>query len=119
MTTTPKHHSPETANEYGEYVGQPATILLYTDTTAAVVTRVNAKGVSIARVETGEMTPDMACDAGAYGLRVEQAEGILDKITGPSQAYRRVVRSDGTMIYTIGSIKAVTGRSVTRIDRRY
>ena len=76
------------------FVGQAATIRYYTDTRAAVVTKVTAKTITIARVETTDAKPDEACDAGAYGLRPMRAEGILDRpIAGTELVFRFTKRN--------------------------
>ena len=103
-----------------ERVGAPATIHYVTDSRAAVVVRVNAKSISVARVETGKPEKDMSAD----GARnpdcpsVTCAEGILDKIIGKPERYVRVKRSDGTIGYCNGSITVTLGQSVSRIDYR-
>lgn len=99
------------------YVGQPASIVLYTDTRAAVVTKVTAKTIVIARVETGPSRLDMASDEGAYGLRPTLEDGILDKpIEGTEQRYTWNEKRQGW--FHMGT-RARLGRSVTRVDHRF
>lgn len=96
-------------------VGTPATIHYYTDTRAAVVTRVTAKTITLSRVDTGPERPDMACDAGAYGVRPGRADGILDRpIEGTEQ---RFTYRNGQ--WRSGSTRATLGRSTTWIDHRF
>ena len=98
----------------GIKVGDPATIHYYTDKRAAVVVKVNPKSVVLARVETGPETPDMACDAGAYGIRPLRSEGILTApIAGTEERY--MVR-DGKL--TKGSMRATLGHSYSWVDWR-
>ena len=99
------------------YVGQPASIVLYTDTRAAVVTRVTPKTIVIARVETAEPRLDMASDAGAYGLRPTLENGILDKpIEGTEQRFTWNERRQGW--FHMGT-RVRLGLSITRIDHRF
>lgn len=100
------------------YVGQPATIHLWTDSHAAVVLKVSPKSILVARVATGERFLDLASDPGAYGVRPVLAEGILDQITGANERFRRIDSEDGPR-YRKGSISVSLGYSRTRIDYRY
>jgi len=101
----------------GITVGTPATIHLYTDSRAAVVTRVTAKTITIARVEDGPARPDEASDVGAYGLRPTLADGQLDKIIPGTE--QRFMINKQTGRWQHGSTRASLGRSVTRIDWRF
>ena len=116
MTTT-------TAAEIAPQItaGTPATILLYTDTRAAVVTRRTAKRVWIARVETGAETTENEAEVQMGGCPVRRADGILDKPLGAGEQYTLHVDQDGTPWATRGdrSIRVVFGHSVTRVDYRY
>lgn len=100
------------------FVGQPATIHLWTDSHAAVVVKVSPRSILVARVETGESRPDLASDVGAWGARPVLAEGILDQITGTPERFRRIDSEDGPR-YRKGSISVSLGYSRTRIDYRY
>ncbi len=102
-------------------VGMPATINLYTDTQAAVVIRVNAKSVTVARVEIGEYVKNMLVD-GANSPDcppVMVAEGITDKIIGGGERFKRIEHSDGRVSYRNGSIGITLGRSISVRDYRY
>lgn len=95
-------------------VGMGVTIPLVTDTWAAVVTGVTAKTITVALVETGQPEPDMASDAGAWGVRPTHETGILDRpIPGTERrfTFRRGAWRNGGEV-------AVLGRSVTRRDWR-
>lgn len=102
------------------YVGQPATINLYTDTSAAVVVKINPKSILVARVATTEPVKDMSRDgADVPGVPpVMVAQGILDQVIGEPQRYSRVETSDGPR-YRNGSISVSLGRSVKITDYRY
>lgn len=100
------------------YVGQPATIHYYTDTRAAVVTRVTAKTITLARVETGPSSPDLRCDEGAYGVRPARSEGILSRpIAGSDQrfTFRHGKWRNGSLT---GGLRATLGHSTTWVDYR-
>jgi hypothetical protein len=96
-------------------VGDPATIRYYTDTRAAVVVRVTPKSIVLARVETGPSAPDTRCDAGAYGVLPQRAEGILDQVIEGTE--QRFTFRNGR--WSNGSIKATLGSSVTWVDYRF
>lgn len=65
------------------YVGMPATIILYTDTMAAVVTKVCGKSIMIASVATGEEVV-----VGSNGPWPNtRAEGMIDQINGTPERY--------------------------------
>jgi hypothetical protein len=99
-------------------VGDPVSIHYWTDTRAAVVTRVTAKTITVACVETEDAAPDMRCDAGAYGLRPTRAAGILDKIIyGTEQRYtfRANAWRNGSVR---GGTRLILGHSTTWIDWR-
>jgi len=98
----------------GIKVGDPVTLTLWSDTRAAVVTRVTAKTITVARVETGPSRPDMASDTGAYGLRPTLADGILSEpIPGSAQRFTWTRNA-----WRNGSTRAVLGHSVSRVDWR-
>jgi hypothetical protein len=100
----------------GIKAGDPASIRLYTDTRAAVVTHVTAKTVTVQRVEVGPGQPDMACDEGAYGARPVKSEGILDKpIEGTDQRFTWSATKNG--FYNQG-LHLILGRSQDWIDYR-
>lgn len=100
----------------GIKVGDPVSIKYYTDTRAAVVTHVTAKTVTVARVEVGPSEPDMACDAGAYGVRPVKAQGILDKpIEGTEQRFSFRAKY-GT--FEREGLRLIFGRSQEWIDYR-
>lgn len=83
---------------------------------AAVVVKVTPKSIVLARVETAEATPDMACDVGAYGARPMRAEGILDKIIeGTEQRFTWSVKARRFMH---NGMRASLGSSLTWIDYR-
>lgn len=95
-------------------VGMPATIVLYTDTVAAVVVKVNPKSVMVAAVATGE---ERTTNPGEpYPVRV--SEGILDQITGTPERYSRIDTPDGP-VFRNGSIGVVLGKSIARTDYRH
>lgn len=99
--------------------GAPATIHLYTDTIAAVVTRVSNSTVWIRRVETGKRRTANAAEVKAGGLPVREEDGILDKPFGPEERY---ARHDDTGYHGRrgrGQIVVTIGRSVGRTDYRY
>ena len=98
-------------------VGTPATILYYTDTRAAVVTKITEKGVWIARVETTNRRreSDRLAD-GEFPVILE--DGVLDQPIGPGERYTRRSRADGTEYATRGDLRAHFGSSVSRIDYR-
>lgn len=101
------------------FVGQPATIHLWTDSVAAVVVKVNPKSIVVDRVETGERTVDERCDVGAWGARPVRSEGILDRPLGiPQRFMLKGHREDGTPIYKNGSTGLSLGHSVTWTDYR-
>lgn len=98
----------------GIRVGDPATTSYWRDTYAGVVTKVTPKTITIARVEVGPSEPDMACDAGAYGLRPVQAEGILDRPIEGTE--RRFTFTRG--MWRNGSMRAYLGHSTEWRDWR-
>lgn len=97
-------------------VGMPATIHYVTDSSAAVVVKVNPKSVLIARVEIGPWEQDMrvdgARDPNCFPVMV--AEGITDKVIGEPHRYRRM--PNGRI--TDGSIGVTLGYSISRRDYR-
>ncbi len=101
------------------YVGQPATIHYYTDSRAAVVSRVTAKTITLTRVETGPSAPDTRCDPGAYGALPARAEGIVDQpIEGTDVrfTFRHGKWRNGSLT---GGLRATLGHSVTWVDYRF
>lgn len=100
------------------FAGQPATVRLYTDTRAAVVTKVSPSGktITVHRVETTDMVADERCDEGAYGARPMRADGILDKIIeGSGQTFRQSKHGE----WRNGSTRLRLGSSVTWVDYRF
>jgi hypothetical protein len=98
--------------------GAPATILLYTDTQAAVVTRVSKASVWVRTVETGpEWTDNQAeVDAGGYPVRISR--GIIDKPVGGE---RRFARNDARNLHGKkgrGAVVVRIGTSISRTDYR-
>lgn len=99
------------------YVGQPASIVLVTDTMAAVVTKINKKSVVVRRVEDGEYVRDTKRDG---TLPVMVADGDLGRVYGEPQRFPLVgYDRDGDPIYRSGSIGLRLGRSVSIRDYRY
>lgn len=100
-------------------VGAPATILLYTDTNAAVVTRVSASTVWVRTVETAPARTENEAEVKAGGYPVRVAEGILDKPVGGEQ---RFSRNDERGLHGPkgrGAVVLVIGHSVSRTDYRF
>lgn len=98
-------------------VGTPATINLFSDTSAAVVVKVNKKSIVVRRVETSEAVRDENRDG---ELPVMVAQGIVDRPFGEPERYSLIgVREDGTPRYANGSISITLGRSVKITDYRY
>lgn len=114
LTRTSKGTIELTGRKPSVFVGMPATILLWTDTRAAVVTRTTPQTITVARVETGPSRPDLASDSGAYGVRPTLADGILDKII-PGTEQRYAFRNG---MWRNGSMRASLGRSVSWVDWR-
>jgi hypothetical protein len=90
-------------------VGTPATIVLYTDTIAAVVVKVNEKSVVVREVEVG---PERNLRGPGYPFPLISADGLLDRPVGPEQNFR--LGRDGH--YHRGSVDLVLGKSVKRTD---
>lgn len=100
-------------------VGMPATIHLWSDSLAAVVVKVNAKSIVVARVETTEPRKDMSRD-GATNPEcppVMVAEGIVDQVTGGWERYKRIDTDNGPR-FSNGSTSVSLGRSVSITDYR-
>jgi hypothetical protein len=96
--------------------GMPASIKLYTYTRAAVITKVTPKTVTVQRVEIGAATPDMRCDAGAWGVRPMRAEGILEApIEGTDQTFRW---SEKKQAYMHDGLRLIIDHSTEWIDYR-
>lgn len=96
------------------YVGQPATINLWSDTSAAVVVKVNPKSIVVRRVAVGEAVQDMSRDGAGVGPAVMVAQGLLDQPIGEPERYSLVGNR-----YRNGSISISLGRSVQIRDYRY
>jgi hypothetical protein len=110
--------STATAVDTTPVVGAPATILLWTDTQAAVVTRVSASNIWVRTVETGEGWTDNQAEVDAGGYPVRLARGILDKPVGGEQ---RFARHDDTNLHGNkgrGAVKVRIGTSIERRDYR-
>lgn len=99
-------------------VGEGATIVLFTDTQAAVVTRVTATRVFVRPVETGETRVENPSEVAAGGLPVDLADGILDRPKGPEQGFR--IRDNGRHGPTArGEVYIRVGKSIARRDWRH
>ena len=112
------------AGRYGEskpFVGQAATVHLWTDTQAAVVVRVNAKSVVVALVETDPATKRVTNPGEPYPCVVE--DGDLTKIIPNSESRATIVETDHGTSYRVGgrrgSIRVSLGVSIDRTDYRY
>lgn len=106
---------------YPEIVaGTPATIVLHTDTRAAVVIRRTEKRVYVARVETGPTYRESE-NLAAGELPVMLADGLTDKPLGEGESYSFFPNATGGPVATRGdrSVRVVFGHSRTRIDYRY
>jgi hypothetical protein len=100
-------------------VGTPATILLYSDSVAAVVTKVNPKSVVVRRVEVDEASKRRINDP-AEPYPAWAWDGDVTKPYGEPERYSLVgTREDGSPIYRNGSIGLSVGRSVKFTDYRY
>lgn len=97
------------------FVGMAATINLYTDTRPAVVTRVNAKSIQVRVVDTEAA---VRVNDPREPFPVLEAEGILDKIIGAPERYKRIDTEEGPR-FSNGSISVTLGRSVRRTDYRH
>jgi hypothetical protein len=102
------------AHEVAPEVGAAATISLYTDSLAAVITRVTATQVRVRRVATGERTEDTRVDR-VPGCPVMVAEGILTAPIGEEETYR--LHKDGAYRDPNGRRLRI-GRSISRTDYR-
>lgn len=96
-------------------VGAPATIRLYTDTIAAVVTRVSASTVWVRRVETG---PAKRVNHKDEPYPVIHEEGVLDKPYGVEERYARNDERGWHGPKSRGSVIVVIGYSISRTDYR-
>jgi hypothetical protein len=86
--------------------GAPATIVIYTDTCAAVITKVTRTSITLAHVETGEPRKGPGDNDTIW-------DGIVDQpIPGTEAVYR--LRKDGRFHGPLGRV--VLGRSYTRRD---
>lgn len=90
------------------FVGMPATILLYTDTSAAVVTKVNGKSIEVASVATGE--PVVVNMYGPFPRT--RAEGLTNQVIGEAQRYTLNKRGE----FRRGSIGLQLGESYRYVD---
>lgn len=99
------------------YVGMPATINLYTDTQAAVVTKVNAKSILVAPVALNESTR-RRINAEGEPFPCLAVDGITTEVTGLAQRYSRIDTEQGPR-FRNGSISITLGRSVEITDYRY
>ena len=97
--------------------GTPATIGYYTDSRAAVVTKVTAKSVWVARVETTNTRHENE-NLAEGEMPVVLKDGILDKPLGPGERFTLYTDGDGKPYATKGdkSIRVRFGHSVTRVD---
>jgi len=94
-------------------VGMAATINLYTDTVAGVVTKVSAKSIVVDHVETG---PAERINNPAEPFPVIAEPGILGRPKGQEQRYRFNVKRGR---YCNGSVSVTLGQSVRIVDYRY
>lgn len=100
---------------YAPVVGLGASVLYYTDTRAAVITRVTRTQVTVVDVKTGPPVQDMSRDEGAYGIRPTKEPGLLDQpIPGTEQVFRLTKR--GT--YERRGLRLIIGHSTRYIDWR-
>lgn len=99
--------------------GAPATILLYTDTQAAVVTRVSKASVWVRTVETGDEWTDNQAEVNAGGYPVRVSRGIVDKPVGQEQRFARHDETGRHGKKGRGEVKVVIGTSISRRDYRY
>jgi hypothetical protein len=95
--------------------GMPATINLYSDTIAAVVTRKSATSVWVRRVELNESTqrPAGGYDQGPYPVLT--TDGDLSKPFGDEERYTWSEKKRG---YYKGSLKLTLGASYRLVDYR-
>lgn len=98
--------------------GAPATILLWSDTQAAVVTRVSKASVWVRTVETGEGWNDNQAEVDAGGYPVRLARGILDKPVGQEQRFARHDESNLHGSTKRGAVRVRIGTSIERRDYR-
>ncbi len=102
------------------YVGQPATITLYSDTVAAVVVKVNAKSFVVASVPTDSENRRQTNPGEPFPCWVE--DGIVDapaERRGAPERFTTRTREDGSAYGSHGSIKCILGRSISKTDYRY
>lgn len=101
------------------YVGQPATINLYSDTRPAVVVKVNPKSVVVQAVEVDEATKRRVNDE-REPYPCWAWDGDVTKPVGEPERFMLRGHSDkGSPIYRNGSIGLTLGRSVKITDYRY
>lgn len=100
-------------------VGMGASIRLYTDTVACVITKVTRTQVTVRRVATGEAKRAEAFDSGAYGVKPTTADGILDQPIGEPETYRWSAKRGRYVGGGDGSCVLILGKSFTLIDRRF
>ncbi len=104
----------------GPYVGQPATIHLYTDSVAAVVTKVNPKSIIVCSVPVIEGSRRRVNDE-AEPFPCWAEDGDVDAPAdkrGTPERFTIVQTERGTR-YGVGSIRVTLGRSVSKVDHRY
>ena len=95
-------------------VGAPATIVFYTDTNAAVVTRVSGASIWVQKVETGEWTTENPGEP--WPVRV--AEGVLNRPYGPEQRFARHDDTGRHGPQKRGEVYVRVGHSTERRDYR-
>lgn len=98
------------------FVGMPATINLYSDSMAAVVTKVNKKSILVARVAVSDESRRINTEG--EPLPCIAREGKLDEIIGTPTRYARIDLEDGPR-FADGSISVTLGKSVSVTDYRY
>jgi hypothetical protein len=99
--------------------GTPATIVLYTDTVAAVVVRSTEKSVWIQRVERDESTKKTEGNGG--GFPVISYQGDLARPIADAPEERYTLRKGGRLVAagqdnSRGSVRVRLGASVSRTD---
>ncbi len=92
-------------------VGDPATIVLVTDTIPAVITRVTPRTVVVREVEHEE---PRRVNHESEPFPVLQAQGILDKPFGNGERFSMTTRGH----YMHGGVRLLLGTSLYRRDYR-
>jgi hypothetical protein len=109
-------HADAAAEAGVPYVGMPASVVYVTDSSAAVVIKVNAKSVVVAKVATGEAVKVDEIN----GWPVYDEPGLLDQPITPGERYKFAgINSSGQRVYANGTIRLSLGRSVDRTDYGY